>query len=170
MPRKPRPRTINLLPEVLYFKPRGVPLSCLGQVNLLADELEALYLADFKGKEQHQAAKAMGVSQSTFQRILARGRKKTAEALVVGKAISLEGGEKGMVGLRRGMGLGPGTRGRAPVVGGRGRQGGPYAAGPGGVCVCTNPKCNYRVPHQTGVPCYSLKCEKCGSEMVRQAK
>ena len=61
---------------------------------------------------------------------------------------------------RRGGGRGP------PGGGGRGRGGGPYAAGPGGNCVC--PNCGKSVPHQVGVPCYQHKCPNCGSTMVRQ--
>ena len=49
--------------------------------------------------------------------------------------------------------------------GGKGRMGGPYAAGPGGDCLC--PNCGNRVPHQRGVPCYNQTCPKCGSKMVR---
>ncbi|MHA1208451.1 MAG: hypothetical protein ACTSSA_00550 [Candidatus Freyarchaeota archaeon] len=49
--------------------------------------------------------------------------------------------------------------------GGRGRMGGPYAAGPGGVCVC--PSCGHTVPHQAGVPCTTVSCPKCGTRMIR---
>ncbi|HDH45077.1 MAG TPA: hypothetical protein ENG66_06790 [Thermococcus sp.] len=48
--------------------------------------------------------------------------------------------------------------------GGRGRMGG-FGLGPGGVCVC--PNCGYTVPHQRGIPCYQMRCPKCGSPMVR---
>jgi len=58
----------------------------------------------------------------------------------------------------------PGGRFRAPGRGGRGRMGG-FGLGPGGECVC--PRCGARVPHQRGIPCYSVKCPKCGSPMVR---
>lgn len=51
---------------------------------------------------------------------------------------------------------------------GRGRMGGPLTAGPGGICVCTNPECKNKVSHQVGVPCYQVKCPKCGSPMIRQ--
>lgn len=50
--------------------------------------------------------------------------------------------------------------------GGRGRQGGPYAAGPGGSCIC--PNCGTQVPHQIGVPCTDQTCPKCGSRLTRQ--
>jgi hypothetical protein len=49
--------------------------------------------------------------------------------------------------------------------GGRGRGGGPYAAGPGGDCIC--PSCGYRKPHQVGIPCMNEACPKCGTRMVR---
>jgi len=38
--------------------------------------------------------------------------------------------------------------------------------GPGGYCVC--PRCNYRVEHKRGVPCASLKCPKCGINLIRE--
>lgn len=167
MPRGFGPRKIGFLPEVVYFKPWGVPTPFLGRVSLGMDELEAIRLCDFEEKEQKEAAKEMKISQSTFQRILKRARKKVAEALVVGKAITIEGGETTMMPRPRG-GMGPGLRGRAPVAGGRGRGGGPYAAGPGGVCVCTNKECLHEIPHQVGVACYTIKCPKCGSEMIRK--
>jgi len=50
---------------------------------------------------------------------------------------------------------------------GRGRMGG-FGLGPGGFCVCTNPNCRFVMPHQRGVPCYSLICPKCGSPMTRK--
>lgn len=58
----------------------------------------------------------------------------------------------------RGFGRGAGR--------GRGRQGGPKAAGPEGYCIC--PKCGHRQKHTTGQPCYTIKCPKCGTEMVRE--
>ncbi len=61
------------------------------------------------------------------------------------------------------MGRGQGTGGGGG--GGGGRGGGPYAAGPGGRCVC--PSCGHKVAHQTGVPCYQTKCPNCGTQMTR---
>ena len=162
MPRRPGPRRIYFDPEITYFKPRGVFLSDLEEVNLRVDELEALRLADFEGQEQIKAAKQMKISQSTFQRILSKARKKVAEGLILGKAIVVKGGEGKMVGFGRGRGAGMGRGG------GRGRMGGQFAAGPGGSCVCTNPECKHEATHQAGVPCYQTKCVKCGSPMIRK--
>jgi predicted DNA-binding protein (UPF0251 family) len=65
----------------------------LKTVELAADELEAIRLADFEGLYQEQAAERMGVSRQTFGLIVARARKKIAEALTHGKAIRVEGVE-----------------------------------------------------------------------------
>jgi len=58
-------------------------------VLLLSEELEALRLADLEGCSQVQAAEAMGVSRSTFQRILARARRQVARALVEQRALKI---------------------------------------------------------------------------------
>ena len=64
------------------------------------------------------------------------------------------------------MGKGPGTNRGAGRGGGKGRmRGNQPGAGPAGQCVC--PDCGARVPHQAGVPCYSLKCPACGAAMIR---
>jgi predicted DNA-binding protein (UPF0251 family) len=162
MPRKQKPRWVNFQPGVTYFKPRGVTLDLLKEVELTLDEVEAIRLADLKQINQVKAAKKMKVSQSTFQRILAAAHKKIGEALVLGKAIKMEGGEVVMPRAGRGPGRGLGRGG------GRGRMGGPFAAGPGGTCLCTNPDCQHEVAHVVGQPCYQMKCPKCGSPMIRQ--
>jgi predicted DNA-binding protein (UPF0251 family) len=77
---------------VTYYKPRGVPLRLLDEIKLSIDEVEALRLADYQGMDQIKAAKAMKVSQSTFQRILTAARQKVSEGLVEGKAMRIEGG------------------------------------------------------------------------------
>jgi len=89
MARPIKPRRVLFDPDVVYFKPRAVPLSMLEEVDLSIDELEALRLCDLKDFEQKEAAKKMKVSQSTLQRILTSARKKVAEALTEGKAIKI---------------------------------------------------------------------------------
>ncbi len=56
-------------------------------------------------------------------------------------------------------------QGRGGGGGGRGQEGG-YHLGPGGKCVC--PKCGQMKEHQAGVPCYDMKCPKCGTPMARE--
>ena len=89
MVRPLKPRRVLFDPDVVYFKPRAVPLSLLEEVDLSMDELEALRLCDLKNLEQREAAKKMKVSQSTLQRILTSARKKVTLALIEGKAIKI---------------------------------------------------------------------------------
>ena len=90
MPRHKIPRCIKFNPDVVYFKPQGIPLRLLEEVVLKADELEALKLYEVDGLEQVQAAGKMQISQPTFARILASANKKVVEALIGGKAIRIE--------------------------------------------------------------------------------
>ena len=63
----------------------------LRQIAILPEELEALRLADLEGLPQVEAAACMGISRSTFQRILERAHRQVAWALVEGQALRLEG-------------------------------------------------------------------------------
>ncbi|MDP2950748.1 MAG: DUF134 domain-containing protein [bacterium] len=90
MARPIKPRKLCFCPNVYYFKPRGVPLVDLEEVNLLPEELEALKLCDAENIEQTKAAQKMKISQSTLSRILLSSRKKVATAIIEGKAIRLE--------------------------------------------------------------------------------
>ena len=92
MPRPEKQRCVQVQPGVVYFKPRGIPLRVLDQVQLSFDELEAIRLADLEGLNQRDAAEKMEISRPTFGRIVARARQKVADALVNGKAVSIEGG------------------------------------------------------------------------------
>ncbi|APF18768.1 hypothetical protein [Caldithrix abyssi] len=38
--------------------------------------------------------------------------------------------------------------------------------GSGGYCIC--PKCDYRAPHQRGVPCQEQRCPHCGARLMRE--
>jgi len=90
MPRKKIPRCLRFNPDIIYFKPQGIPLRLLEEVVLKADELEALKLYDVDGLSQIEAGKKMQISQPTFARILDSANKKVAQALIKGKAIRLE--------------------------------------------------------------------------------
>ncbi|MGB9666041.1 MAG: NifB/NifX family molybdenum-iron cluster-binding protein [Candidatus Cryosericum sp.] len=54
-----------------------------------ADEMEALRLSDLMGIDQTEAAARMGVSQSTFHRILAVARRKVAASFVLGRSLTI---------------------------------------------------------------------------------
>ena len=94
-------RRVSSIPEITYFKPRGIPLSMLEEVVLTVDEYEAIRLADLEGLYQEQAAERMHVSRQTFGRIIESAHKKVAEALVKGKALRIEGGEFEMAAMRK---------------------------------------------------------------------
>ena len=90
-----RPRKIRHIgfnPQTTYFKPQGIPLRSLEEINLTVDELEAVRLKNYKLLEQIECAKKMKISQSTFQRILHAANQKIADALINGKAIKINGG------------------------------------------------------------------------------
>ncbi|MBN1404623.1 MAG: DUF134 domain-containing protein [Opitutales bacterium] len=90
MPRPICPRRISHRPPSGYYKPAGIPLSDLEEIVVAADELESIRLADAKGMYNQDAAKEMGVSRQTFERILKRAREKVAHALTQGIAIRLD--------------------------------------------------------------------------------
>jgi predicted DNA-binding protein (UPF0251 family)/predicted Fe-Mo cluster-binding NifX family protein len=79
-------------PVIGLYKPAGVQAQDLEEVALGLDELEALRLADYEGLYQEAAALRMGVSRQTFGRIVEAARRKTAAALVEGKALRIGGG------------------------------------------------------------------------------
>jgi len=75
--------------------------------------------------------------------------------------------------MPRGNGTGPpggGGPGSGKGMGkgrGMGRMGGNRpGAGQSGECVCTS--CGTSLPHKQGVPCYQVKCPKCGASMTRK--
>lgn len=92
MPRPRKRRRLGHAPQPAIFKPVGARLETLDCVTLLHEELESLRLTDLEGHYQEKAAEQMGVSRSTFQRILTEARHKVAQALVDGAALRVEGG------------------------------------------------------------------------------
>ncbi len=157
MVRPRKNRVVEFEPNITYFKPTGIPLKELDEVQLSIEELEALRLEFLEKNKYSDSAKKMKVSRATFSRILHSAGKKLAEALVNGKAIRIEGGSYS---LKKGGNIMPRGFGR-----GRG-QGQGFGLGPGGYCVC--PSCGEKVQHIRGTPCYNQKCPKCGSPMTRE--
>lgn len=92
MVRPRKQRHVRCSPGASYFKPRGIPMSVLEEVVLSVEELEALRLADKENMYHEEAAKIMNVSRQTFGNIVKEARRKTADALVLGKALKIEGG------------------------------------------------------------------------------
>jgi len=84
-------RIVRLDPRINQFSPRGKP-GRPDELNLSMDEFEAIRLADFMGISQIEAAQSMNISQQTFSRILRKAHKKTADCLVNGKIIKIQGG------------------------------------------------------------------------------
>ena len=106
MPRPKKPRCVRGGPMANIFKPRGIPARELEEVVLPIEGLEALRLIDIENLDQETSAARMKVSRQTFGRVLADARRVTAEALVMGKMIRIQGGSYTM-----------------STVGGRGRGG-----------------------------------------------
>ena len=82
-------RRIRFNPQIIYFKPRGIPMRDLGEVELTIEEIEALRLKNIEDLDQIECAEKMKTSQSTFQRILTSAYKKISQALIEGKAIKI---------------------------------------------------------------------------------
>lgn len=90
MPRPRLRRHVCIRPDATYFKPQGIPLRMLETIELNPEEMEALWLSDYREIDQIAAARHMRTSQSTFQRLLKSVRIKIASALVDGKAIAIK--------------------------------------------------------------------------------
>ena len=100
MPRPQKCRRVAYMPGVTFFKPSGIPMRSLEEIQLSVGEAEALRLKDLEGMEQEPAAEKMNVSRPTFQRILSSARRKVADALLNGRAVRIAGGNYEMA-LRR---------------------------------------------------------------------
>lgn len=89
MPRPCKNRKVRGKPNTNHFKPAGIPVSDLEEVNLTMPEFEALRLIYTKDLPQNEAANKMEVSQPTLSRILNSGIKKISDAIVNGKSIKI---------------------------------------------------------------------------------
>ncbi|MCD6561278.1 MAG: DUF134 domain-containing protein [Deltaproteobacteria bacterium] len=92
MPRPRKFRYVRGKPIVDLFLPNRLPSWESTEVILPVEGLEAIRLNDLKGLGQEEAAKRMNISRQTFGRILIEARGIIAEALVMGKALRIEGG------------------------------------------------------------------------------
>lgn len=92
MPRPKKKRLVNRPPLYTSFKPIGVRINELEQIPLTLDELEAIRLSDYEGKDHAEAADEMNISRSTFTRLIEKARQKVATFLIEGKNLFIEGG------------------------------------------------------------------------------
>jgi predicted DNA-binding protein (UPF0251 family) len=93
MPRPVKERLVHRPPAFADFKPAGVRGRGLAVQPLALDEFEAIRLADYEGLEHAEAAGRMGISRSTFTRLIERARANVARFLVEGRRLQIEGGE-----------------------------------------------------------------------------
>jgi predicted DNA-binding protein (UPF0251 family) len=89
MTRPRKCRRVGFVPDNQCFHPQ---LHNKDEVVLSIEEVEAIRLSDYLALEQDIAADSMNVSRGTFQRIINAARKKTADALVHGKILRIDGG------------------------------------------------------------------------------
>jgi len=88
--RKKIERNIEVDHSRVCFKPCGVKRSELEKIYLLEDEMEAIRLADYEGLYQQECAQRMGISRTTFSRLIESARKKIADAFVNTKALNIK--------------------------------------------------------------------------------
>lgn len=92
MPRPQDNRMVLEPPLFSEFKPLGIKGQDLEQIQLALDEFEAFRLADYNGLSHAEAADEMGISRSTFSRLIEKARKNIADFIIQGKLLTIEGG------------------------------------------------------------------------------
>ena len=86
-PRKVVPRNIVVDHSSICFKPCGMRRVSLEKIELFEDEMEAIRLADFEGLYQQECADKMGISRTTFSRLIESARKKNSRCTATYKSI-----------------------------------------------------------------------------------
>lgn len=193
----PRPKRRRMLQEPPFnsgFVPSNGEYDTTEGIVLLYEEYEALRLSDYEGLSQEEAAQKMDVSRPTFTRIYKATREKIATAFVENKQIFIDGGnvdfqaswyrchncgsvfksrekgeEDGVCRVCGSQDILPVQEAEGPENCGkkeRRSHGKRAGMGRGGDCIC--PRCDFRLPHQPGVPCSSLLCPHCEIRMVRE--
>lgn len=92
MARPAKWRCLECRPGTRVFGPAGVPVRELEKVYLPVDALEALRLLHLERATQAEAGSKLGVSGSTVSRMAQAAHRTITEALVLGKAVCIEGG------------------------------------------------------------------------------
>ena len=90
MPRPKKCRRICALPRCSSFGP--LEGAADGRVEMAVEEYEAIRLIDLLGLTQEACARQMDVARTTVQAIYDSARRKLADVLVNGKALTIQGG------------------------------------------------------------------------------
>jgi hypothetical protein len=85
--RFPKPVTIPTPTRIEHFIPQ--PQTQSNPITIEPAEIEALRLVDLEGLSQEQAGTKMGISRGTIWRLLQSARRKVAQALTEGRALSV---------------------------------------------------------------------------------
>lgn len=88
--RRRKNRNIDVDFSGVCFKPCGVERDSLERVVIYEDEMEAIRLSDYESMYQQACSDKMGISRTTFSRLVESARKKIADALLNQKAIRVQ--------------------------------------------------------------------------------
>ncbi len=88
--RKIKDRKVDADHSKVCFKPCGIRGIDLEKIVIYEDEMEAIRLADYEGLYQQEASQKMGISRTTFSRVVESARLKIADALLNQKAINIK--------------------------------------------------------------------------------
>jgi len=164
----------------------GIPQSETKTVSILLEEYEALRLSDYSNLKQEEAAKIMNVSRPTFTRIYNSCLKKLAKAFAEGRTILIEGGhvefDKQWYRCLDCTSLFHESDENSECISCDSdniedinqsvkdwKEKQSTAVEKEEVieyCIC--PGCEAQIPHQKGVPCFSLICPDCKTPLIRK--
>lgn len=92
MPRPVKERNVCCIPRSCSFGPLNECGGAQETVCMTVDEYETIRLIDLIGCTQEECAKRMAIARTTVQMIYNEARRKTADALVNGKSLHIQGG------------------------------------------------------------------------------
>ena len=90
MPRPLKWRKVCSRPRCTQFSP---PQAEGGSVQMTVDEYETIRLIDLEELTQEECARRMEVARTTVQAIYQNARRKLANCIVNGRALTIDGGE-----------------------------------------------------------------------------
>ena len=93
MSRPMKGRNVCNLPRNDRFGPLGRRNEQNGEIIMTVDEYETIRLIDEVGLTQEECARQMNVARTTVQSIYTKARRKLANSLVNGIALTISGGE-----------------------------------------------------------------------------